>query len=103
VTGVISASTTKNKYADTIDAEHYKYLGEVDNTVGPAVNNGVIVTLDKDSTWTVTGTSYLTNLRLAAGATLVAPLGKTVTMTVDGTATPIAAGAYSGAVVLTVK
>jgi len=101
--GVISASTTKNKYADTIDAEHYRYLGEVDNTVGAAVNNGVIVSLDKDSTWTVTGASYLTSLTLTEGARLEAPLGKTPVMTVNGTATPIAAGTYTGAIVITVQ
>ena len=103
VMGVISASTTTNKYTDTITAAEYKWLGEVDNAVGPAVNNGVIVSLDADSAWTVTGTSYLTKLTIAAGAAIAAPMGHTVTMTVDGVGTPIAAGTYTGAIVLTVN
>lgn len=64
----------------------------------------MIVQLNSGSAWTVTGTSYLTKLTVASDAAVKAPRGKSVTMTVDGTATEIAAGgSYSGAIVLTVS
>jgi hypothetical protein len=102
VQGVISATEAKHG-VDTIDSSNFYELGQVTNTVKPAVNNGVIVQLNSGSTWTVTGTSYLTRLTLAADAAVGATGGKSVTMTVDGTQTAIeAGGAYSGAIVLTV-
>jgi hypothetical protein len=102
VQGVISATEAKHG-VDTIDSSNFYELGQVTNTVKPAVNNGVIVQLNSGSTWTVTGTSYLTRLTLAADAAVGAASGKSVTMTVDGTQTAIeAGGAYSGAIVLTV-
>ncbi len=87
----------------TITAANYYDLGEVKNTPQAAINNGTIVSVDGTSTWVVTGTSYLTKLVLASGAILSAPTGKTVTMTVAGAATPVNAGTYSGAIVLTVQ
>lgn len=102
VRGVISASKATH-HVSTIDSSNFYELGQVTNIVRTAVNNGVIVRLDTGSAWTVTGTSYLTRLTLAADATVRAPRGKSVTMTVDGTATAIrAGGTYSGAIVLTV-
>lgn len=102
VTGVISASTTKHRVS-TITIDQYREISEVTNTPGPVVNNGVVVTLGSRSTWTVTGTSYLSALTLAADAAVRAPRGRTVTLTVDGTPTAIEAGAsYTGALTLTV-
>jgi hypothetical protein len=61
------------------------------------------VQLNSGSTWTVTGTSYLTRLALAADATVRAPGGKIVTLTVDGTVTAVTPGqTYTGALTLTV-
>jgi hypothetical protein len=102
ITGVISATRTAHAQS-TITSADYKQLGVVSNTVTPVVNNGVIVTLGDRSAWTVTGTSYLSRLTVAAGAELTAPAGKSVAMTVDGVPTPIVPGTtYTGAVVLTV-
>ncbi|NEA98465.1 hypothetical protein [Streptomyces sp. SID13726] len=102
VTGVISATRTKHR-VPSIDASTFYELGIVTNTAQAAVNNGVVVRLNSGSTWTVTGTSYLTSLTLAADAAVRAPRGKKVTLTVDGTATALTAGtAYTGALVLTV-
>ena len=99
--GVITASTAKHQ-KDAIGAEDYKLLGEVTNTPSAAVNNGVILTMDK-STWTVTGTSYLTSLSIGEGSSITAPEGSKVTLTVNGAAKPIKAGAtYKGNIVLTV-
>jgi len=103
IQGVISATKAKHR-VDTIDSSNFYELGEVTNTGRAAVNNGVIVQLDSGSTWTVTGTSYLTKLFLAADAAVQAPQGRTVTMTVDGTTTAVeAGGTYTGAIVLTVE
>ncbi|WP_105972538.1 hypothetical protein [Streptomyces geranii] len=102
VKGVISASRTQHRVS-TIDASTFYELGEVTNTKQAAVNNGVIVQLGAGSAWTVTGTSYLTKLTLAADAVVTAPRGKKLTATVDGTATTLAAGqTYAGAITLTV-
>ena len=100
ITGVVSASSAKHA-KDTITAIDYKLLGEVTNTPGEAVNNGVIVSLI-GSTWTVTGTSYLTSLTIGEGSTITALEGYKVTMTVDGAAKAIKAGAYKGKIVITV-
>jgi hypothetical protein len=102
VEGVISASQTKH-HVSTITSAEYKQLGEVTNTVHSIINNGVIVSLNSGSRWTVTGTSYLSKLVIAANATVAAPGGHTVTMTVDGVPTTIVPGnTYTGSIVLTV-
>jgi hypothetical protein len=120
ITGVISASTAAHilphiEYPIGVDEdtglpyinegheEDYKYLGVVTNTPSPAVNNGVIVSLDADSSWTLTNTCYLTSLILEEGSVVVGLDGAEVTMTVDGVETPIAPGAYSGAILLAVE
>ncbi|RPE40522.1 hypothetical protein EDD90_3576 [Streptomyces sp. Ag109_O5-1] len=103
VEGVISASTAKHSVS-TITQTEYRQISEVTNTPSAVVNNGVLVTLGAGSTWTVTGTSYLSALTLASTASVEAPSGKTLTLTVDGTATTITAGkSYTGALTLTVS
>lgn len=101
VSGVISASTTQH-LDDEITADEYELLGQVTNTASPVVNNGVIVDLVGDSAWTVEGSSYLSSLTIGTDATIDGVDGRTVTMTVDGVATPITPGTYTGNVVLTV-
>ena len=102
VEGVISATLAEH-HVSTITSANYEQLGVVSNTPQAVVNNGVIVKLGNGSRWIVTGTSYLSSLTLDAGSALVAPHGRKLTMTVDGAATAIAAGAvYSGAITLTV-
>ncbi|GGN09903.1 hypothetical protein [Streptomyces fuscichromogenes] len=102
VEGVISATRTKHRVS-SIDSSTFYELGIVTNTVQAAVNNGVVVKLNSGSTWTVTGTSYLTSLTLAADAAVKAPRGKAVKLTVDGTEMAITAGStYTGALTLTV-
>jgi hypothetical protein len=117
ITGVISSSTALHllphieypigwsgtaPYVNTGHTEDYKMLGVVTNTPAPAVNNGVIVSLN-NSRWVVTGTSCLTKLAVAGDSTVTAPPGKTVSMTVDGAVTTIDPGStYTGAIVLTV-
>ncbi|MEU6192650.1 hypothetical protein [Streptomyces sp. NPDC047061] len=102
VAGVISATKAQHRVS-SIDSSTFYELGIVTNTVQAAVNNGVVVKLNSGSTWTVTGTSYLTSLTLAADAAVRAPRGRSVKLTVDGTETAITAGStYTGALTLTV-
>ncbi|MFD7708530.1 hypothetical protein ACFV6E_01765 [Streptomyces sp. NPDC059785] len=102
VTGVITASTAEHR-VPSIDASLFSELGIVTNTAEAAVNNGVVVRLDGGSVWTVTGTSYLTSLTLAADAAVRAPRGRKLTATVDGTATALTPGvSCTGAIKLTV-
>ncbi|WP_460065257.1 hypothetical protein [Streptomyces sp. YKOK-I1] len=103
VAGVLSASVSRHA-VDSISSAEYAELGHVTNTVGPVVNNGVLVTLTSGSVWTVTGTSYLSVLTLDADSSVTAPDGGTVTMTVDGTPTePEPGRTYRGAITLSVE
>ncbi|MFD4557307.1 hypothetical protein ACFWP5_23820 [Streptomyces sp. NPDC058469] len=102
VRGVITSTSAKHRVS-TITMAEYREISEVTNTPAPVVNNGVIVTLGSWSTWTVTGTSHLSALTLASDASVRAPSGRTVKLTVDGTPTAIEAGtSYTGALTLTV-
>ncbi len=104
IEGVISSAT--QAYRDglfVIEPINRLELSNVTQTAAPTVNNGVIVSLDEKSVWTVAGTSYITALSLAEGAVLTAPEGKTLTMTVDGVETAVVAGSYTGKIVLTVS
>jgi hypothetical protein len=58
-------------------------------------------TLAAGEAWALTETTSLDSLTVGEGATITAPEGKSLTLTVDGVETPIAAGAYSPNVVLT--
>lgn len=102
IDGVISAATTVHDVSP-IDAANYYDLGHVTNTPSAVINNGVIVNLEGQSTWEVPGTSYLSSLTVGDGASIIAPNGKTVTMTVNGTPTTIRPGStYTGNIELTV-
>jgi hypothetical protein len=101
--GIVSSATQAYREGlFVIEPINRLELSNVTQTAAPTVNNGVVVTLDEKSAWTVTGTSYITGLTLAKGAVLAAPAGKTLTMTVDGVETAVAPGAYTGKIVLTV-
>jgi hypothetical protein len=64
---------------------------------------GVKVSLDKDSEWTVSKDSYLTDLIVADGAVIAAPEGFTLTMTVNGAARQIKPGTYKGKITIKVS
>jgi hypothetical protein len=102
VEGAITAAASKH-HVSTISAANYEQLGEVTNTPQKVINNGVIVFLNSGSQWTVTGTSYQSKLVIAADAAVTAQQGRTLSMTVDGTAKTITPGTtYTGAIVLTI-
>jgi hypothetical protein len=109
ITGAITTATIKNALGPngekiTMNTPYlYKLIGEVGNTYCETGNKfGVTVSLDASSKWIVDKTSYLTSMTIAEGATIAAPKGYAVAMTIDGVKTEIKAGAYKGKIVLIV-
>ena len=103
INGLITAA--KGEYPEglvRISKENYKDLSVITCTAAEPVNNGVILSLDKDSVWTVPGTCYLTKLSLEEGAVVQAAEGKTISFTVDGAPAELKAGEYTGKLVITV-
>jgi hypothetical protein len=110
ITGAITTSIAEHakgpngeELTERDDTSLYKIIGEVKDTYS-ATNDkyGMRLSLDKDSKWVVDETSYLTNLTIAEGASIAAPEGFKVTMTVNGAAKAIKAGEYKGKIVLSV-
>jgi len=109
ITGAITTATVKHALGPKGEEitsktpELYHLVGEVNNTYC-ATNEkyGVNVSLDGKSTWIVGKTSYLTSLTVAEGATIKAPKGDSVTLTVDGVETAIKPGTFKGKIVLKV-
>lgn len=103
VMGIISSAVQAYKDGLTeITEENRLELSNITQTPAPAVNNGVIVSLDACSTWTVTGDCYITALTVAEGAAIRAPEDKTLTMTVNGEAVAVAPGSYRGSIKMSV-
>ena len=98
-----SAAAAYREGLTQIEEDDRLELSNITQTAAPTVNNGVVIRLDRDSTWIVTGLCYITGLSLAHGAILKAPSGKTLRMTVDGAETVPAPGEYRGRIVLTVE
>jgi hypothetical protein len=99
VRGVVSAAVTAYRQGLTeIGPDIREELGEVTQTPAPPVNNGVILSLDARSAWTVAGDSYLTKLVVEEGAMVTGADGGRPHMTVDGAETPLVPGVYTGVV-----
>lgn len=104
ITGIISSATQHYREGLTlIDESNRREMSNITQKAAPTVNNGVIVSLDHTSRWTVTGTSYITALELAPGAVVDAPEGKTLRVTLDGKAIDLAPGRFAGKLVLTAE
>lgn len=65
-----------------------------------AVSHGV-VTVGPGETWNITESTSMSKLVVGEGATIAAPAGKSVTLTVNGVEMAVAAGTYEGVVALT--
>jgi hypothetical protein len=109
ITGAITTATVKHALGPNGEEitmktpQFYKLIGEVTNTYSATDDKyGITVSLDADSKWVVDETSYLTSLTIANGASITAPEGYSVTMTVNGIKKTIGAGTYKGKIVLTV-
>ncbi len=96
---VLTGAVDYYTYEEYMEVE---YLGAAQTLTGTEDHGGLTMTIDADASWIVTETSYLTGLTIAEGASISAPDGYTLTMTVDGVQTAIAAGSYEGEIVLTV-
>ncbi|MFT4084934.1 MAG: Ig-like domain-containing protein [Nocardioides sp.] len=83
VEGAISSSTIAHPDG-YVDEDNYEDIGHVSNTAAAPVNNGVIVDLADGSTWTATGTSYLTSLTVSDDSSIEGADGADVTITIDG-------------------
>jgi hypothetical protein len=107
IKGAITTAATQRLAEDLTmdDADQYYLIGEVEHTFGPPAAGdlyGLVTSLDENSKWIVTETSYLTELNLAEGAIVTAPRCRSLRMTVDGIETEIEAGTYAGEIVLEV-
>jgi hypothetical protein len=91
-----------HKPGDKILPTEPRELGNVGCLPAPVVCNGVIVDVKAGANWTVTGTSFLSSLTIAEGATVAAAPGTTLTLLVDGKETELAPGAYTGNIELKV-
>ena len=97
VTGLVTCATAAYREGVTIiTQENCEELGEITCTPAAAVNNGVILTLDGRTVWTVTGTCFLTALTVAEGAVIQGLDGQLPHMSVNGVAVPLAPGHYTG-------
>lgn len=103
LTGAISTATATPSTGIEPTRATYYLIGDVKNEYGPAGTHGLSVLLDGGSEWIVAKTSYLTALRIAPGAALKAPRGRTLALTVNGAAAPIKPGSYAGQIILAVS
>jgi hypothetical protein len=101
--GAITTAVTAPFGGQDPTRETYLQIGQVLNTFGPASGpHGLTVVLRSGSEWAVRSTSYLSTLRLAAGAALRATRGNGIALIVDGVQMPIKPGTYRGQIVLKV-
>ncbi len=88
-------------FTGTRDGENgvwdYTMYLRVGAQAAPAFSNPVSLTLTNGSKWMVTGTNYLSSLTLDETSSI---MGMGLVMTVDGVETEIAAGTYTGEIVL---
>lgn len=99
ITGVISSATQAYREGLTfITADNWQDISNITQTAAAPVNNGVILTLDSKSSWTVTGASWLTRLIIEDGAKVKGIDGRRISMTVNGAETAVAAGEYTGVI-----
>lgn len=102
VTGLVTCATAAYRKGVTIiTQENCEELGEITCTPAAAVNNGVILTLDSRTVWTVTGTCFLTALTVAEGAVIQGLDGCLPNMTVNGVSVPLVSGQYAGDIRIT--
>ena len=104
ISGTISAAEQFYREGLTkITNDNWFELGNITQKAAPVVNNGVIVILDAESSWTVTGKSYLSAMEIAEGALVNAESGKTVQMKVNGLIQDIVPGRYEGDIEISIK
>ena len=104
VSGVISsAAASYREGLKEIGPDNRLELSNITQTAAPAVNNGMILSMDSASVWTVTGTSYLTRLSLEEGTVIRPADGKALAFSVDGYEMDLVPGTYQGDIRIIVK
>jgi len=98
LTGKITSGTVESWNALCKEKGFKSYLIDPD---GYKTVHGVNLVLDSGAVWNATGESNLISLTIGSGATISAPKGYSVTMTVDGVKKPATAGSYKGKIVIT--
>jgi len=96
ITGAISMATARPAAGAAPTEKTYYLIGDVRNTFENTGGYGLDVALDGSSRWMVTKTSFLSRLRIAPGAQIVAAKGRNLVMTVDGRAVAVKSGNYAG-------
>jgi hypothetical protein len=99
LTGRITSGTAETWNAICKEKGFEDYIIDPD---GYKTLHGVSLTLNSGSLWNVTGESTLTALTVADGASIKAPRGYKLTMTVNGAAKAIKPGTYNGKITITV-
>jgi hypothetical protein len=103
LTGAISLAQAHPAGGAKPTRETLAAIGEVTDTLGfGAKPEPLRVTLGAGAHWTVTRTSYLTELTIDQAARIDAPTGRQVQLVVDGRPQPLAPGHYAGAIELRV-
>lgn len=102
ITGAITTAVTTA--VGTPSYEKYYLIGDAENRYCATEDeNALQVVLESGTTWIVDRTSYLDRLSIADDASVLAPLGYGLAMTVDGKRTTIHPGTYAGKIVLSVS
>jgi hypothetical protein len=94
-TGRITTATSSHPHGMPRSKEQYSLIGRVEHYPCPKDTTYKLkVTLDSGAKWTVTDVSYLNELTIAEGSSVIG------TLTVNGAETPLAPGTYAGKLVL---
>lgn len=104
LTGAISTAVATSATGVKPTEKTYYLIGDVKNAFGPAVGPfGLAVAVGGHSSWVVDKTCYLTKLAIAPGATISAPPGYQLHLSVGGHERSLRPGTYSGQIVLEVS
>ena len=102
IEGAISTGVVYHPYGEPEEAKWW-LIGTVEHTLAPNDNDtGINVKLSKTSKWTVTKNSCMNSIELEEGAMVVAPAGKTLTVTNYGEPVELKPGKLTGKIVITV-
>jgi len=102
-TGVHDVGPNGEKLVMKEETDLYYLIGKEKETLCETNDKyGVKVSLDSNSSWIIDKTSYLTGLTIADGASITAPAGYKVSMTVNGVEKPVKAGEYKGKIKIVV-
>lgn len=103
VTGAISTGVQAPLTGDAPTQQTYWLIGAVTNSLGASKDkNGTAVSIDGQSRWVVTQSSYLTALDVAPGGKITAAPGYKLALSVDGKRIALAPGHYKGDIRLAV-